>query len=492
MPDIRYVCLSDTHFGAATSLLSNLKVASDEIDGLKPSPVLEQLVECLRHLIDQNEDKTKKPTLVLNGDILELALADDHDAAMTFERFIDLIMDERRGTMFGDIYYIPGNHDHHLWETARESQYVDYISSKNPAKAPWGSELKSPWHTTRMFTDPVRAYFLTALIQRRPNLQGITIQTAYPNFGLLSDNRKRGVVFHHGHFVESMYILMSTLKTMLFPDNRIPSEIWNLEAENFAWIDFFWSTLGRSSAVGQGVSRIYEKLQNEDQMKQLLANLAEGLAKKYGSSWAGGIEGKLMSWAFDALYNRLGSMERNQPDQVLSQDAEQGLYGYMDGLPNQTDSLGNHIGPLTHQMADENLVARGLDQFTFVFGHTHKPFQDLRNFRSFPGWARVYNSGGWVVDTVVPQPRHGGAVILIDENFETTSLRMYNESDDPSHYEVTVEEACHPGDPPGVFHNRIWGLVDSSASPWKGFSDEVARAIRVRAQNLKTRIYSPI
>ena len=71
MPDIRYVCLSDTHFGAATSLLSNLEIASDTINGLKPSPVLEKLVECLRHLIDQNEDKTKKPTLVLNGDILE-------------------------------------------------------------------------------------------------------------------------------------------------------------------------------------------------------------------------------------------------------------------------------------------------------------------------------------------------------------------------------------------------------------------------------------
>jgi hypothetical protein len=492
MPDIRYVCLSDTHFGAATSLLTNLKVASDDIDGLQPSPVLAKLVDCLRYLIDQNEDKTKKPTLVLNGDILELALADDHDAAMCFERFIDLIMDDHRGKMFGDIYYIPGNHDHHLWETARESQYVDYISSENPAKAPWGSELKSPWHTTRMFTDPTRAYFLTALVRRRSNLKNMTIQTAYPNFGLLSKDRKRCVVFHHGHFVESIYRLMSTLKTMLFPDSRIPSEIWNLEAENFAWIDFFWSTLGRSSAVGQGVSRIYEKMQNEDQFKQLLANLADGLAKQYGSTWAGGVEAKLLDWAFNAIYGRVSSLERNQPEQVLSQDAEQGLYGYMDGLPNQRDSQGIPIGPLTHQMADENLAAGRLDQVTFVFGHTHKPFQDLRNFRSFPGWAKVYNSGGWVVDTVERQPRHGGAVILIDENFESTSLRMYNESDDPGRYEVTVEEACHPGDPPGVFYHRIWGMVDSSASPWKDFSSEVARAISVRAQNLKTRIYSPI
>lgn len=130
--------------------------------------------------------------------------------------------------LFGEIIFIPGNHDHHLWETARESQYVDYISGK-----PWGEKLPSPWHTTRMFTNPVRSFFLTRLMQRRPNLKDRTIQTAYPNLGLLSDDRRRAVVFHHGHFVESMYILMSILKTMIFPDSKIPQEIWNLEAENF-------------------------------------------------------------------------------------------------------------------------------------------------------------------------------------------------------------------------------------------------------------------
>ena len=73
-----------------------------------------------------------------------------------------------------------------------------------------------------MFDDPARAYFLTALVRRRLNLEKTTIWTAYPNLGLLSDDRKRCVVFHHGHFVEPMYILMSTLKTMLFPGSRIP------------------------------------------------------------------------------------------------------------------------------------------------------------------------------------------------------------------------------------------------------------------------------
>ena len=118
MPDIRYVCLSDTHFGAATSLLTNPQPASGSTGPSPPSPVLEKLVECLRYLISENDSPDPKPTLILNGDILEMALTNENEAAMTFERFIDLVMADGE-KLFGRIIYIPGNHDHHLWETAR-------------------------------------------------------------------------------------------------------------------------------------------------------------------------------------------------------------------------------------------------------------------------------------------------------------------------------------------------------------------------------------
>src|SRR3972149_1096449 len=119
MPDIRYVCLSDMHLGEEDSLLTNLKTDSPEIDPTQPSQVMKQLIECLRYIISQNENKGEKPTLILNGDIPELALTTDNQAAMVFERFIELIMPPRE-ELFGRIIYIPGNHDHHLWEIARE------------------------------------------------------------------------------------------------------------------------------------------------------------------------------------------------------------------------------------------------------------------------------------------------------------------------------------------------------------------------------------
>lgn len=476
MPDIRYVSLSDMHLGALTSLLTNLKTASDVVDPTRPSPVLESLVECLRFLIAKNEDQTRKPTLILNGDILELALAEDNIAAMAFERFIDLIMPQNQ-EIFDRIVFIPGNHDHHLWETARETQYVEYISTKKG----WGEELPVPWHATNIFTKPVPSYFLTRLIQRRPNLKKFSIQTAYPNFGVLSDDQSRCVIFHHGHFVESVYWLMSALKTLLFPTSEIPKDIWDIEAENFAWIDFFWSALGRSAAVGKGVGSVYEKLQCERQFKKLLTNLAQGLAQRYDlPGWGDRMEAKFLEWAFHAAVNQISSLERNKPETVLSEDAERGLWAYLEG-------------PLPRQLAGELTApaAQKPDQVAFVFGHTHKPFQEDMNFRGYDDWVEVYNSGGWVVDTVERQPLHGGAVVLVDENLAATSLRMYNEAEQPEKYAVAVREARHPGDQPGAFHQRIVELVNPAEAPWKAFSEAAARAVHVRAQNLRARINSP-
>ena len=33
------------------------------------------------------------------------------------------------------VHYVPGNHDHHEWEIARESQYVTYVCAQ-PAQTP--------------------------------------------------------------------------------------------------------------------------------------------------------------------------------------------------------------------------------------------------------------------------------------------------------------------------------------------------------------------
>ena len=482
MPDIHYVCLSDMHLGAANSLLTNLQTASSDTDPSAASPVLVKLIECLKNLVELNADQSFRPTLILNGDILEFALAEDNDAIMCFELFIDLIVPEGEKGLFDRIIYNPGNHDHHLWETARETQYVNFLSDDPIAK--WGSlKIPPPWHVTNLFVSPekpLRSYFLTSLIQRRSDLKNRIIETAYPNFGLRRNDGQKIVLFHHGHFTEDMYLLMSTLRTILFPQNpNLPDDIWGWEEENFAWIDFFWSTLGRSGDVGKGVGSVYEKLQDDKQVKILVGNLAAGLAKKFNIPLVpGSIEAKLIDSILLAVVDGINSLERSKPGVSLSEESQKGLWRYLEG-------------PLKRQLQGELEIKEISQDVSFVFGHTHKPFEQDMNFDGYPGWVHVYNSGGWVVDTVNRQYLHGGAVILIDENLNMATLRMYNERDNLYEYNVNVSEANHPGDESGPFFSEIAKRVSEKRELWDDFSKTVARAVSVRAEDLRARINSP-
>ncbi len=276
MPDIRYVCLSDTHLGAETSLLTKVSegsITGTGIDPTEPSSVLVGLAAILHNLIQQNENHQVKPTLILNGDILEMALAEDDKAAMVFNRFLDQIMPMGQELFGKTIYYVPGNHDHHLWEFARETLYSKYFESKTS-----NDQLDPPEHATRIFNEQIPSSFLTDLLRQHPNLKNLDfqVQMAYPNFGLISPDKQKFVLFHHGHFIESMYMLISQLKAWGFPGTLMPDDIQGMEHENFAWIDFFWSALGRSGQAGTAIESIYEKLQKEDQGKKILDNLISG------------------------------------------------------------------------------------------------------------------------------------------------------------------------------------------------------------------------
>jgi UDP-2,3-diacylglucosamine pyrophosphatase LpxH len=474
MPDIRYVCLSDMHLGAQNSLLTNLTSDSSDTDPAVPSPVLIHLVECLRQLINQNVDKTEKPVLILNGDILELALTTDNEAAMVFERFIELVFPAVGDRLFKNIKYIPGNHDHHLWETAREVQYVQYIQN-SPGQKP-GSILDVPWHTTKMFEpDPVPSPFLNGIVNRYPHLRNEKIDTIYPNYALLKDNG-RSVIFSHGHFVESMYMLMSTLRGLIFPQAQPSVLTGDIEAENFAWIDFFWSTMGRSGAVGADVELVYDKLRSKKAFDEMVDNLADGLAARFkffrfGGDW---IETKALNKLLNFLLLNLTHLERQQPETLMSDDAQAGLKNYLEG-------------PVRKQIETERMNNIPRDM-TFIFGHTHKPYQAVGNFEGYHPNLKIFNTGGWVVDTLQPQPLHGAAVILLDENLRAASLRMYNEAATVSDYQVNVKTATDAQDEPNPFYERISQLVDPSRDPWKTFSEIVFSAVPMRFQNLKYHI----
>lgn len=572
MKDIRYVCLSDMHLGEEDSLFT--EIDEDDVNPLKASQVMFHLVECLRELISKNQG-SEKPTLILNGDILELALSEYNTSAMIFERFMELIMprwyvfewgkipgkdseklieflsqnfdvdwvkdaiitktnddsvisisagknflslelnDEKNrailkidGTemsefiakgkkkdrikirtegreLFKRIIYIPGNHDHHLWELARETQYVEYLG-RHPDK-----RLPMPWHKTEMFilerteeelNRNVSSYFLDKILKRRSKihvgeenelLRDIRINIAYPNLGLLSKDKERCVVIHHGHFVEKIYCFMSKLKSyLLSKESETPKDIQLYESENFAWIDFLWSALGRSGQVGALTETFYEHMLNEDKRTDFFDRAAKNLASKFAWRLTDRIEVPFFKW----IFNMICESERCNRDKALDDDAREGMRQYLNAVRNQITN--EREGELPSELS-------------FVFGHTHKPFLSEENLKGFKSPVAVYNTGGWVVDTVRRKDVFGGAVLLMNENLDACLLEMYRENESVESYSVKALH-IHQGSAASPFYKRIKELVSPADQPakrpWSQFSKIVSLDVENRAERLDRRL----
>ena len=471
MPDIRYVCLSDLHFGAENSILTCLRPNSVEADPDKPSIVMTAVAECLNTLVSQNEGDDK-PSLILCGDILELALSTDNIAAMVFSRFIELLFPPSGSQFSKTIYFVPGNHDHHLWEGAREREYARYLEER-----PLGEFLEVPWHASYLFPEQepnaFTAEVLATLVRRYPHLRDAEVRAVYPNLGMIDKGTSHAVVFHHGHFVEGLYRLMSVLKTMVFPHRSTPENVWDWESENFAWIDFFWSTLGRSGEVGTDVGLVYACLQSDKAMKKLAGNLADGISGRLRGPkavrWA---ESKAIRFGLEKLVERIGRLERVEPKDALSSRARTGLELYLKGpLRNQLLGECNHTLP---------------DQVTFIFGHTHKPFETLLSPDGYGRAVEVYNTGGWVVDTLDPRPLQGGSAILLDEELNTVALRFYNQTLDGSvsRVELKVADSTTAGE--NALYQRLNSLLDTEKQPWVNLCSAAAQIVKERHADMAT------
>jgi UDP-2,3-diacylglucosamine pyrophosphatase LpxH len=417
MSDIAYVCLSDMHFGAASSLLTNLDYVTLEVAPGDAPPVLEALVDCLAAVVQRHPKP--KPVLVLNGDIFELALAHDSAAAMAFERFVELTF-KTGPRLFDRVIYIPGNHDHHLWETARETVYAQYITDRDPAE-----ELEPPWHTTRLRDDvprnqPVRSPMLRAIFARQ-GIHDVEVEVRYPNYGVLRDGGRRAVVFHHGHFVEPIYTAMTAMQRVIFPTSEKGPEVADWEARNFAWIDFLWSTLGRSGDAGEDVGLIYDMLEDRDAVKAIADNILDDALPRVLKGWKRRLRRPAHWFIRKQILDSVTKFERRNPTETLSASSREGLRRYLEG-------------PLAAQILYENrdlddMDSRHMpDETTFVFGHTHKPFQHHESFDRYPRGVALYNSGGWVVDTTTPDARQGASVILVDDDLHTASVHLYQQT----------------------------------------------------------------
>ncbi len=389
--------------------------------------------------------------------MLDLALSSDAIAATAFETFVDVAFGQAPRLFANIVYYLPGNHDHHLWETAREGQYLRYLEQLGPG-APFGD----PWHVSGLLPSRLRPTgdsLLQALIRRRPGGQDVTVLVAYPNLALVTPDGRRCRVVSHGHFTGPP-MLRPRMRDLLFPEQRDPAglSIAAVEAENFAWIDFFWSTLGRSGEVGSDIGLVYADLSSAADLDQLSTNLVHSLvARNHGPHWLRPIESAIVTAITKREVNHLARSERGTPGQTLSAKSESGLRLYLEG-------------PVRRQMVDD-LGGVG-DDVGFIFGHTHKPFVVDRQVTGYPSPVRISNTGGWVVDTSTPAPTQGAVAILLDDDLNTASLQFYRQESSGATEPVQVLAPADPGDNP--LHDMLTAAIDPDTGVWRAVSDAAA------------------
>ena len=117
----------------------------------------------------------------------------------------------------------------------------------------------------------------------------------------------------------------------MFPDGKPANSIYAIEAENFAWIDFFWSTMGRSGSVGSDVELVYDKLQSEPALRKLLDNLVDGIDRDNDLPGPDRVTAYFLKEILHRVLTAVKERERCTPETELSDEAEAGLRKYLEG-----------------------------------------------------------------------------------------------------------------------------------------------------------------
>lgn len=467
MANLKYICLSDLHLGARYSILHD----NSEVPGApsKPSPVLTALTTAILSLVNGLPKGTPAPQLLLNGDVLELALGPTNQAAMDFQHLMSaLFVQVPNGPpplAPSDVLYVPGNHDHFIWRWAEGDNYLQQIGSG-------GGNIGPLVPVTPLLGLPgIVSSFLTTLL-RNATKSTASVRLLYPNFG---DQNPNGtcIVFHHGHFIESAYRMMSEVIQFLKFGGAV-SDAAQLEQQNGAWIDFLWSTFGDAGAVGVGAEMLYDRLQDPLATERFIRPLAKRLVARWQSELPMGGERQVQLWArrvvrglLDLLLQRAGDLERNDDQSVLSTDSIAGLTWYLDTI------LAQQFGT----SLPSNLV--------FIFGHTHKPFEDALPVASYKQPVRIFNTGGWVLDDPTMTSLEGASLVLVDTDNQVVSIRLFNQpvNDPINAVTIPLPSGAFP-QPPNV--NDLLSSVQKAFQPaqWSSFSSAVTTALADRQKLL--------
>lgn len=407
MAAIKYICISDVHAGAATSLATHVDPETLEVS---PTELTEVSVFVCRLLSGLSNKTSLKggPQLILLGDMLDIAFSGRGDASNCFTTLLSELTDP--GSTTKPLIIIPGNHDHAIWTGSRdEHQYANAAKNSHLPDLEPATPLTSSKFGSNLF------YQIMKLSNWRSTPKPAVY---YPNFALRSADGKRGLAFHHGHFVESTYRVMSSLYDALNGRPRTDISSKDLAAENANWIDFGWSTFGDAAGVGKDVTSLYEYVLSGSEGQKLRNRAIKFLDEKLTPSLPMGGNEQIDKFAHamlagivDATIGGYSDTARFSMTEILPASSIEGLKWYIGG-------------PLRKQWHDE--FGDIPEDLTFIFGHTHKPFVDEIVVDELKNPVPVCNAGGWMLDAPRLDGREGASVALIDDDLNVVSVRLFD------------------------------------------------------------------
>lgn len=477
MAGVRYVILSDLHLGAAYSLLTGTN-ADGQASPKHPSPTLTSLAAGLKTVLADLRG-AEPATLVLLGDVFDLSFAPARDTMMAFQRLAEAFFGGDDSPFAPTILYVPGNHDHREWRVMRDALFLDEVREQR------GYDLPERPAVTPLLGPTVNCQVATALMRNALGSDRYRVESGYPNVAYASGDR--GVVMHHGHFVEGTYRLASTVLGRLTGQPET-TDIDELERINGPWIDFLWSSFGdQGKNLADGVFTLYEVMLDGDATHRLIEQASAMVLRTLGNTsglhpntkvGTHGLHvtvGGAVNAILDATFGRAAETERMSHDKVLSTSGLASVRWYLEG-------------PVRAQLDRAAWPGVAPTTYSFIFGHTHKPFQDQLLASGYDGAIQIWNTGGWVVDHPTTSPVQGGAAVLVDDDANVASLRLFN---DPINGEMHPVHAagCHgPQDGANPLLGALQDTLVARSDAFAEFSAACHAGLDQRARWLRSRV----
>jgi hypothetical protein len=472
-----FVSMSDLHLGEEDSVLTNLSLGKPAPQPNGPGQCMLALVNYLHAIKGQLNQGKPIPFLILNGDILDLAIS-TYPISTTYFRLFLTELAKRK--LFDRLIYLPGNHDHGLWSLIRDTHFVNSLSKQSESPG-----LMNVEHVTGL-SIPRQSSLLSLLASNLPmQITCPPLFVANPSFRLQS-LQGHDFLFHHGHLLEDIYKFLTFLGYRLTKDvsfeeleqKPLREKIAELEGENWPWIDFVWSGFTRAGRVGLKkkkkdrtervgyiMENIYELLSEPDGMKVLIHRVADVLNTEFNIPL---IHKKFEDDVFRFILKKaiekggIGSDERADHDQEKSPFSE--------NLKNMTRRFINHY--MIQELEDEGLHP-ATNRTHFIFGHTHKPFWDtLQDGKSGFGEITVINSGGWVIESDKHLPTHGPGIVFGFNNGDVALMKY--ELDKKSYSEILP--------------NDTWEDVFEQLDERKQLEEAISRAVKIRWRYFRKRV----